>query len=96
MRINIKSVKVFHKLINDLIKAKLDGILVYIPSYFDFIRIRNSFEKDEIKFLTLSEYTERSEARKVRNFFEAREFPIMLFTERRLVFKIFLTNYKFV
>ena len=75
--------KAFKKLIGDLVKAKLDGILVFIPSYFDFIKIRNDFEKDEIKFVTLNEYTERSEARRVRIMFETREAPILLFTERR-------------
>lgn len=29
---------------------------IFIPSYFDFVRIRNHFKKEEINFLQINEY----------------------------------------
>lgn len=77
--------KIFNKLIGDLTKAKLTGIMVYIPSYFDFIKIRNQLDKDEIKFVAVTEYSERSEVRRCRMMFEEGEISLCLFTERRYV-----------
>jgi len=78
-------VKVFLKLIGDLTKAKLNGILIYIPSYFDYLTVRNKLESEDVKFVTVNEYTERSEVKRCRQMFESDEVPIMLFTERRYV-----------
>lgn len=34
--------------------------LIFIPSYFDFVRLRNYFKKQEMKFVHICEYTEVS------------------------------------
>ena len=70
-------------MIHDLTKAKLSHILVYIPSYFDYIKIRNFLEDTDVKFVSVHEYSEPNEIRKARQLFEEGEFPIMLLTERR-------------
>jgi U3 small nucleolar RNA-associated protein 25 len=80
--------KTFCKIIGDLVKAKLDGILIYIPSFYDFVKIRNYMEENSMKFLTLNEYSERAEAKRVRTMFENAEMPFLLFTERRYTFLI--------
>lgn len=36
------------------------GVLIYIPSYFDFIRLRNYFISEAISFTEISEYTKVS------------------------------------
>lgn len=31
--------------------------LIYVPSYFDFVRIRNNFKKESVNFVQICEYT---------------------------------------
>ena len=33
----------------------MDQTCVYIPSYFDFVRIRNHLKKEEVEFVAMSE-----------------------------------------
>ncbi len=56
--------------------------MIYIQSYFDFVRLRNYFRKEEINFTQVCEYTKDGKVAKARSLFfnGARDF--MLYTER--------------
>ncbi|XP_061600016.1 U3 small nucleolar RNA-associated protein 25 homolog [Cololabis saira] len=56
--------------------------LIYIPSYFDYIRLRNYMKKEEINFTSICEYSSKSEVSRGRHFFQKGEKRFMLFTER--------------
>ena len=75
--------KQLRKIVHDLVKAKLTHIMIYIPSYFDFIKIRNFMNTIKAKFVSIHEYVEPNEIKKGRKLFEQGEFSFMLFTGRR-------------
>lgn len=56
--------------------------LIYIPSYFDYVRLRNYMKKEEIKFASTCEYSSKSEVSRARHFFQKGERQFLLFTER--------------
>ncbi|XP_041827240.1 digestive organ expansion factor [Melanotaenia boesemani] len=56
--------------------------LIYIPSYFDYIRLRNYMKKEEINFTSICEYSSKSEVSRARHFFQKGNKQFLLFTER--------------
>ncbi|XP_068436625.1 U3 small nucleolar RNA-associated protein 25 homolog [Clinocottus analis] len=56
--------------------------LIYIPSYFDYVRLRNYMKKEEINFTSVCEYSSKSEVSRARHFFEKGDKQFLLFTER--------------
>ncbi|XP_054470041.1 U3 small nucleolar RNA-associated protein 25 homolog [Anoplopoma fimbria] len=56
--------------------------LIYIPSYFDFIRLRNYMKKEEINFTSICEYSSKSEVSRARHFVQKGDKQFLLFTER--------------
>ncbi|TMW85380.1 hypothetical protein EJD97_023252 [Solanum chilense] len=58
------------------------GIMLFISSYFEFIRVRNFLKSQEASFCLLGEYTEQSDISRARGrFFDGKK-KIMLYTER--------------
>lgn len=62
--------------------SAMSHTLIYIPSYFDYIRMRNYMKKEEINFASICEYSSRSEVSRARHFFQKGEKHFVLFTER--------------
>ncbi|KAK3554480.1 hypothetical protein QTP70_023479, partial [Hemibagrus guttatus] len=56
--------------------------LIYVPSYFDFVRVRNFLKKEDVSFCMISEYSERSEVSRARHYFSKGEKQFLLFSER--------------
>uniref|UniRef100_A0A3P9IVV7 U3 small nucleolar RNA-associated protein 25 homolog n=1 Tax=Oryzias latipes TaxID=8090 RepID=A0A3P9IVV7_ORYLA len=56
--------------------------LVYIPSYFDYIRLRNYMKKEGMSFTSICEYSSKSEISRARHFFLRGDKHFLLFTER--------------
>ncbi|XP_033498688.1 U3 small nucleolar RNA-associated protein 25 homolog [Epinephelus lanceolatus] len=56
--------------------------LIYIPSYFDYVRLRNYMKKEETNFASICEYSSRSEVSRARHFFQKGDKQFLLFTER--------------
>ncbi|XP_070698283.1 U3 small nucleolar RNA-associated protein 25 homolog [Pempheris klunzingeri] len=56
--------------------------LIYIPSYFDYVRVRNYMKKEEINFVSICEYSRKSEISRARHFFQKGDKQFLLFTER--------------
>ncbi|KAF7665298.1 hypothetical protein LDENG_00144650 [Lucifuga dentata] len=56
--------------------------LIYIPSYFDYVRLRNHMKKEEINFVSICEYSSKSEVSQARHFFQKGDKQFLLFTER--------------
>ncbi|XP_053207414.1 U3 small nucleolar RNA-associated protein 25 homolog [Panonychus citri] len=56
--------------------------LIYIPSYFDFVKLRNYFRMEDINFTQICEYTKKGKIAQSRAWFfhEGRNF--LLYTER--------------
>ena len=56
--------------------------MIYIPSYFDFVHIRNHFRREKIEFAQICEYTTRPNVVRARTYaFHGRR-PYLLYTER--------------
>uniref|UniRef100_A0A1I7SMJ5 U3 small nucleolar RNA-associated protein 25 n=1 Tax=Bursaphelenchus xylophilus TaxID=6326 RepID=A0A1I7SMJ5_BURXY len=65
---------------NVLPKLK-QGTMVFIPSYFDYIRIRNYLKNDEESFSQIHEYASDGKIRKSRKAFASGEKKLLLITE---------------
>lgn len=76
----------FHFFINKILPQYRDAVmshtLIYVPSYFDFVRLRNYFKKEELNFTHICEYTQRSGVSRARHFFLQGEKQFLLLTER--------------
>lgn len=60
-----------------------DGILIYIPDYTDFIRIRNYMkEKTTILFGDINEYSSQKQLNANRSLFQQGRVKVLLYTER--------------
>ncbi|XP_048586436.1 U3 small nucleolar RNA-associated protein 25 homolog [Nematostella vectensis] len=55
---------------------------IFVPSYFDFVRLRNHFRRNEIPFAQISEYTKRGDVTRARTRFFDGSRPFLLYTER--------------
>jgi len=52
----------FNMLINDVLPqlADVSGLLLFVPNYFDFIRIRNHLKSKDFNFVQICEYSKVS------------------------------------
>lgn len=58
------------------------GVLLFIPSYLDFVRVRNSLVDIDISFASISEYTDATDVRKARSHFMNGKHTLLLYTGR--------------
>ncbi|KAM4693895.1 U3 small nucleolar RNA-associated protein 25 homolog isoform 2-T2 [Discoglossus pictus] len=70
--------------------AIMSHTLIYIPSYFDYVRIRNYFKKEELNFTHICEYTDKPGISRARQFFLKGERQFMLVTERFHFYKRYM------
>lgn len=78
----------FQYLTQQLLPAKhastgaLKHTALFIPSYFDYVRIREHLRKNDFVFAKLSEYTSESKSKRARIAFKKGDQEILLITER--------------
>jgi len=61
--------------------------VLLVPSYFDFVKLKGFFRRKNAQVAMISEYTEKKEAQRLRSIFEQKEVPVLMITERALVFQ---------
>eukprot|EP01095_Lingulamoeba_sp_RSL-Kostka_P014382 TRINITY_DN6253_c0_g1_i2.p1 TRINITY_DN6253_c0_g1~~TRINITY_DN6253_c0_g1_i2.p1 ORF type:complete len:151 (-),score=27.90 TRINITY_DN6253_c0_g1_i2:94-546(-) len=64
------------------IKSSSSQTMIYIPSYFDYILLRNALANDLVDFCVLSDYTTAMDISRARSWFYHKEKQILLVTER--------------
>jgi len=60
----------------------MNHTMIYIPDYFDYVRLRNYFREKEISFTNVCEYTPDAKVARARGFFFDAKRHFMLYTER--------------
>ncbi|KAL1501121.1 hypothetical protein ABEB36_006506 [Hypothenemus hampei] len=56
--------------------------LIFIPSYYDYVRIRNHFKKEDVSFVQICEYSKESKVARARDMFFHGDAHFLLYTER--------------
>uniref|UniRef100_A0A8D0GCU9 U3 small nucleolar RNA-associated protein 25 homolog n=1 Tax=Sphenodon punctatus TaxID=8508 RepID=A0A8D0GCU9_SPHPU len=62
--------------------AVMSHTFIYVPSFFDYVRLRNYFKKEELNFTHICEYTKKSGISRARQFFLKGQRQFLIFTER--------------
>lgn len=62
--------------------ATMAGTLIFISSYYDFVRLRNHLKRENASFVQLSEYASNSKIARARDLFYHGKKPMVLLTER--------------
>jgi U3 small nucleolar RNA-associated protein 25 len=58
------------------------GTMIFVPSYFDYVRLRNHFRRERIDFAQICEYTTRANVTRARTYMFKGERPYLMYTER--------------
>lgn len=75
--------KLFSKQVIGPLKDSLQGgVMIFLSSYFDFVRLRNYLKAENVSFCLLGEYTKQSDISRARAWFFHGKRRIMLYTER--------------
>jgi len=61
--------------------------VLFVPSYFDFIRLKQFFKNKNAQVAMVSEHSERPSAMRHRAHYEQEAKPVIMVTERALVFE---------
>ena len=73
----------FCELVLPQLRTSTDGhVLVFVPSYLDYVRVRNYFTKKRLRFSVANEYSENSEIARSRTDFYHGHTQFLLITER--------------
>lgn len=56
--------------------------LIYVASYFDFVRLRNYFKKEDLNFVQICEYSKDGKVARARDMFFHGDAHFLLYTER--------------
>lgn len=59
-----------------------DGLLIYIPSYFDYLRVKDHMKSSKFTFEAIDEYSSHSKVSRTRTLFLQGKIKVMLYTER--------------
>lgn len=62
--------------------ATMAHCMIYVPSFFDFVRIRNYFKKEEVNFTQICEYTKPNKMSRARTLFYHGGAHLLLYSER--------------
>lgn len=65
-------------------------VLIYVSSYFDFVRLRNFLKREEYNFVSVCEYTDDGKVAQCRSQFVKEGRRLMLYTERIHFYRRFL------
>ena len=60
--------------------------VLLVPSYFDYIKLKTFFKSRNAQVAMICEYTDKKECQRLRTCYENKEMPVMMITERALVF----------
>lgn len=60
----------------------MKGTLIFVPSYFDFVRLRNHFKREDIPFNQICEYSKGGKVARARDMFFHGQRQFLLYTER--------------
>jgi U3 small nucleolar RNA-associated protein 25 len=61
--------------------------ILFVPRYFDFVRVRQVLVEEDVPFAAVSEYTTNSQIGKARTSLQKAEVPLLLYTERAHFFR---------
>ncbi|XP_055632137.1 U3 small nucleolar RNA-associated protein 25 homolog [Toxorhynchites rutilus septentrionalis] len=61
--------------------------LIFVPSYFDYVRLRNYFKKEELSFVQICEYTKDGKIARARDMFFHGSSHFLLYSERSHFFR---------
>jgi len=67
----------------------MDHTLVFVPSYFDFVKVRNWFKFSDLDYSEVSEYTKDKKIAQARDEFYHNEKHFLLYTERSHFYRRF-------
>lgn len=70
------------KIIPQYKDAVMNHVLVYVPSYFDYVRLRNYFRREGLDFVQICEYSKDSKIARARDMFYHAEAHFLLYSER--------------
>ena len=60
--------------------------VLFVPSYLDFVRLRTFFKNKNAQVALISEYSEKKDAQRARHQYETKEMPILMISERAIIF----------
>ena len=70
------------------LSAGPDGqTLLFVPSYFDFVRVKAALEEEDLPFAAISEYSTPKEVSRARTALQQQKLPLLLYTERAHFFR---------
>lgn len=60
--------------------------VLFVPQYFDFVKLRHFIKNANAQVAMISEYTDKAEANRARSLYELEKKPILMLTERAITF----------
>ena len=61
--------------------------MLFVPRYFDFVRVRQLLNAEDVPFASVSEYSTPSQVGKARHALQHFEVPLLVYTERAHFFR---------